>query len=174
MDSYAFWAEVAEDTPFADWALYCPQWRDRLPNGALGPFYGPKSLAEYARLQQLHRTSYHGGGLWDVNDPGALTERQTLKKVVEEARRKDIDDVEYYVNKHAGLLPMRELEVFYLYWRDRKTLGVVARELEISRDHVRAYIGRLRKRVREAKKNGRGAGKQTPPDNATPAPRSFP
>lgn len=117
-------------------------WRMRLTNGKLGPWYGPESPAAFDRALENYAQSKAGGGLWDSEDD---PEHRAKPAAI---RCADYEHVSRYVARRSGDLPMRELEVFCLYWEQGYSQGAIARYLGIAKATVEVYIKRLRKRVR--------------------------
>jgi hypothetical protein len=138
-----------EDDLDAGWdpaqhALYCPPWRERLGNGKLGPWYGPKGADAMTRALVDYEQSRAGGGLWDPDaKPGEV--RREEKRAAE---RHDLADVSDYVRAHSDDVPQREVEVWVLYWLEQKSVRVTAREMEVGEGSVRQWIHRLRTRVK--------------------------
>jgi len=69
-----------------------------------------------------------------------------VKSLVRKLERYDIESVTRYMNVNSASVSKRQFEVFFLYWRDNKSVGVVARLLDISAQNVKAVVKNLRKR----------------------------
>lgn len=110
--------------------LYAPPWRDVMPDGTLGPEYGPKSAAGYARL------------LVDFKLGIAPPQRSP-------AQARDLDRLRAWIRLEDGTLrldvPRAEAQVF-LGLEQGLGLRAIARQLGLSRETVRSYLRRLRAR----------------------------
>lgn len=132
-----------------DELIFAPPWRDRLPDGTLGPGYGPPSPNAFVRACREHEDSIHGGGLWDESDP-ALPPRRVRGKAPEEWPREDEEEMRAFVHRYSAALGTRALEVWTLYWERRMSARAIARELGISKHTVNRHVQELRHRLRVA------------------------
>jgi hypothetical protein len=128
-------------------AIYAPPWRMRMPDGRLGPEYGPRSESEMAEEIARYNQTREGGGLWDeeteAQSKGRVTVRQQRR-----VERSDLSRVMYYIGRNSGSIPARELECAMLYWQDGRSQGRVARLMSVKVETVREWLKRLRERVR--------------------------
>lgn len=115
-------------------AIYMPEWRDIMPDGSLGPWFGPRTPGEYDAEIDRYQMGTGGGGLWDY-------------EVAPDRRRRNREDLERLRTINLAELPRRELEVFYAYFVDGRSAGNTARELGIARDTVKSLIARVRARA---------------------------
>src|SRR5687768_3456549 len=107
--------------------MYCPPWRLRLSDSRVGPEYGPRSPGLLDNAHRAFEESIYGGGLWDPDEPTGYTTVALKRRLAETAARADQEVMEKYVTKHASSLPTREVEIFLLYWIDRKSVGFIAK-----------------------------------------------
>ncbi len=121
---------------------YLPPWRERLPDGSLGPSYGPPSLSAYEKSLTEFQVTTAAGGLWDPVE--AALSRPTRGRA---EQRHDTDVIEQWLRVSSHRLPRRELEVAVMYWRDKQSIGRVARRLCLAPNTVAGYVGRLRRRL---------------------------
>src|SRR5512146_1849755 len=121
------WLE-GEDPSEWNGLLLCPPWRARLPDGRLGPWYGPGSPEEYdARLKDW-RDSYAGGGLWDESEVPKTRQRKERRAL----DRYDAAPMRAFVRLRSQDLPMRELEVYTLFYVDGLSRAKIGARLGIS------------------------------------------
>lgn len=109
---------------------YASPWRERMPDGTLGPEYGPRSAATFAKLHAMHRD-------WTYKPP-----KRAAKQAIE---------LQMWMRLEDGTLrmgvPESEVRVYRLVVEQGHSIRWVARRLEISRESVRSYLRRLRARM---------------------------
>jgi len=110
-------------------SLYHPPWRDRLPDGTLGPWYGPMSAAEY--LRQLRESRERSG------------------KPMSRESKYDAESMQHFYRVAGHTWPLREQEIYMSIYVDGKSIAATARRWELKRDTVRGLLGRLRRRLQE-------------------------
>lgn len=119
--------------------LLAPPWRERGPDGKLGPEYGPKTAATYAKHVAQHRD-------WSYRTPS------------KESRGADLDAIRDWIRLEDGTIrldvPEGEARV-YLAIEQGDSVRSAARRLGISRESVRSYLRRLKAR---ALRSGTGPG----------------
>lgn len=112
-------------------ALLAPPWRERLPDGQLGPTYGPPSVEAYAR----HVARWKD---WSFRKPS----KDALR---------DADRMIAFVMLEDGTerpgIPLGELQVFRLVYLKGHSSRYAARKLGMSRSSVQTLKRRLRKRM---------------------------
>lgn len=150
-----------------DWML-APPWRDvvvdrglddawlpvREPRVILGPEYGPTTEAGYVRELESYRERPGGDAFWDREEASMQAEAQPRAPTARQQQdRYDADDMAVFVTRRSarGDLPLGELRVWILYWREGLSVGEVARRLGRARTSVDTWIRRLRKRLRDAR-----------------------
>jgi len=144
LEEFVDYAECGDVT---DWTLYSPPYRDRLPDGTLGPEFGPRTRGAMAREMKRWRERW----TWDeetarMNNP-SLAARDTTHL----AARYDAHKVARYVATHSHEIPMRELEAFVRFYREGLSYGAIAREWGTVRKTVENTLQSLRARVRGRK-----------------------
>lgn len=137
-----------EEDFLASHRLYTPPWRERLADSRLSPEYGPTSEAAYERELEMHVTSTAGGGLWDTEVAIQMDPKLQAAEVKRGVERYDAERVHRYVRLHSAEVAMRELEVYFAFYRDGLSRGQAARHIGISRQQVTECLGRLRRRAR--------------------------
>jgi hypothetical protein len=144
-------------------AMFAPPYRERLPDGALGPEYMPTSNvtgkpSSQGKARQDYRESFHSipsewaggsGGLFDHDACPTLSkrkerERNRIENLSAEGRR-----VERYVSAHHEELPRHLIFTAILYWQHRYTVSGVARELRVTHQTAWDYIKKIRKRIND-------------------------
>lgn len=117
---------------------FLPPWRDRDPDGALGPEYGPRNVLTY--LRQIERWKDWS---WRVPSRDA---------------RRDADQMIAFMRGEDGELradvPSSEREVYLLVYEKGHSVRWVARERKVTRDTIRSYMRRLKARLPVAPVNG--------------------
>lgn len=129
------WQAVAEH------AIYLPPWSD----GPKMPFYGPRTESQFQRSLQHYLLSRAGGGLWDFETEAECHTKAALRQAVR--RRQDYEAVSSYVRTYRHQIPKKELEMFYAYFEDEKSLGIAAKQLGVAKSTAKELLRRLRKRV---------------------------
>lgn len=108
-------------------SIYHPPWRDRLPDGSLGPWYGPRSVSEYLRERREHR--------------------QRSGKPRSKTIRLDAEAMNHFISQHGHEVPAREMEVYVAIYVDARSVPAAAQRLGIKRDTIKGLLGRLRRRL---------------------------
>lgn len=129
-----------------------PPWRDRFPDGTLGPWYGPTTASAYRVAQQRY---LDGRGWSPVGIVGGGPcvrvrgdERLEIPMKAPTNDRYDVDELRVFVEAEHAQIGLRLLEVHTLFWRQRQPVGWIARRLGIARTTVEGYITDLRRRSR--------------------------
>jgi DNA-binding NarL/FixJ family response regulator len=115
---------------------YLAPWRERMPDGKLGPEYGPRSPLAQARRLARHKN-------WAYK-PLASTAKPFFDKETTEAL------VMFMRGGYGELredVPKREREVYVLVVEQGHAVRWVARELRIRRESVKGFLRRLEKRL---------------------------
>jgi hypothetical protein len=142
-------------------AMFSPPYRERLPDGSLGPEYLPESHitgrpASMGTVQQEYRESRDSipsqwaggsGGMWDHEACPTLSKRmqrveQRIENLSAEWRK-----VKRYIEANHESMPTRLMFTALLYWEHRYTVAKVASELRVERDTAWMYIKRVRKLI---------------------------
>ena len=146
--------EASEWDSVVDHAILHPPWRDILGTTPAhrimySPAYGPATPGEFQREAEEYLESRAGGGLWDQDEAASQrsTTRMTRRQVVA-ADRYDSAEMDAYVASRGRALPKQQLEVYYSFWRDRRSLKRIANQLNITVHTVRAHIWMLRQNAK--------------------------
>lgn len=138
------------DDAVTEHMMFQAPWRDLIgvrDDGKLshGPWYGPRNPEAWNRQMAEYKQSTSGGGLWDrEQDPrGAWVKKQS--------QRYDHEKMSAFVEKNSRRIPMRELEVYYAYYRDMMGKGSVARLIGVSVATVEVTLRSLRHRMKGRK-----------------------
>ena len=111
--------------------LFAAPWRERLPNGELGPEYGPVSVSAFAR----HLAKFR---LW------------TWRPISTEARAADAERLCVFMRPEGGELrgdiPAGEIAVYVEIYEQGCSTRHVAREHKWHRSTVLGYLRRLKAR----------------------------
>lgn len=138
-------------------SIFSPPWREFV-NGELGPVYGPRKRHIYLALKERYLADVASGGLWDHARADAENPRRSQRWL------KDRDDRDYILAiLSPNDMPMKELEVFYLYFRDLTDLRRTAIYSNLSEGSVRSLIARIRTRADEKVKSRGGVRDQAGP-----------
>jgi hypothetical protein len=124
-------------------AIYAPPWRMRMPDGKLGPEYGPASEGELDRLLSEYEQSTAGGGLWDA-DEDARTRGTMTRKQAARVERSDMPTIAEYLFRRPGGLAPREVECYLRFWVDGLSYLATARKMGIHPGAVRSMVHRIR------------------------------
>lgn len=133
--------------------IHMPPWRDRLPSGELGPWFGP-SLSRYESEIRDYEATTAGGGLWDPAEDyprecrSLVTGQSKPSRQVANVDRYDATAMAAYVTRHSERIPLGELKVYYHFWRDGKSASKTAAALGLSKRTIETWILRLRKRMK--------------------------
>lgn len=123
----------------AEHAIFYPPWTDH------GLMYGPCTASEYTRVVYEHRNERYGAvctdALWD---PAEEKPRRVRPSTVP---RKDADLFERRIPVLIASMPRRELQAATFFWMARKSFGVIARTMGVTRATVRTWISRTRARM---------------------------
>jgi hypothetical protein len=130
--------------------MYVGPWREKLPDGSFGPWYGPATEAAYERELKEYEEKREAGSLWDDEEAAKYNPRQDIERQANHAMRYDLDAVKRLVQRNGHALPRLELRVFYAFWIDAMTVGEIARKLTVAPSTVRECVRRIRKRVKAA------------------------
>lgn len=131
-----------------------PPWRDKLPRGTLGPWFGP-TMSQYHKAIQEHQNKSYAGGLWDPEEAyqhecvSLVTGEVVTSRPPPVGARYDYEDMARYITRNSVDLPLRELEVYYLHWRDGLSAKRVATKLELTEKNIENIILRLRGRMKK-------------------------
>lgn len=104
-----------------------PPWRERMPDGQLGPEYGPQTPATYARHVAQHRD-------WSFQPPKG--DRKDAAKVLAYAL---LEDGSIRVD-----LPESEALIVREIFMKGHSVRWLARQRGIKRDTIKSYLKRLR------------------------------
>ena len=144
-----FRVEQDEDS-IHDHAQYLPPWRDRLPNGRLGPWRGPSSDARLARALRAYQERAGGEALWDREEEEFMhPRRRQQREALAAAVRYDAEPMRRFVERRSHELPMTELEVYERFWVEGRSYGQIAREVGRQRKTVANLVASLRGRLKE-------------------------
>jgi hypothetical protein len=130
--------------------MYMGPWREKLPDGSFGPWYGPDTESAYERELRDYEEKREAGSLWDDEEAAKYNPRQDVERRADQAMRYDLDAVKGYVQRAGHALPKQELRVFYAFWVDAMTVGEIARKLTIAPSTVRDCVRRIRQKVKAA------------------------
>lgn len=108
--------------------LLSPPWRERNPDGTLGPEYGPGTPATYARHLAQHRD-------WSF-------------RMKSKESRKNLDLIEWMESGDRADVPVSERRVYEQICAGH-SVRYAARTLGLTRDSVRSYLDRLRARIKQ-------------------------
>lgn len=136
--------------------LFMPPWRERLHADRLGPWYGPHTEAAFERALRSHRESTAGGGLWDPEEERDMSPALATREANAIAERYDAAKMRAFVERHNDQIPIRELEVYFAFYRDRLSKGDTARRMGVSKGTVKCLLVRLRRRSKESGRKGDG------------------
>lgn len=135
---------LGEDDPTAGIIPGCeflPQWWD----DDLDLQYGP-SLNGFQEQCRSYKQSIYGGGLWDFAEERASTGRRMTDKTGQE--RYDFDAVSGYVGRHSAEMSIQYLRVYQLFFVERMSYKGVASSMNLTSDHVRKLVQRIRKKAK--------------------------
>lgn len=102
---------------------YLPPWREIRPDGTLGPEYGPKTAATFARQVADSRNWAH---------------------VEQRAPLSDAEDIRAYMRANGEQASEREREVFSAMYLSGLGLKRAAECLGVTRNSIKSYRARLR------------------------------
>lgn len=155
---------VSPDAPLG--YLYVPPWREVLSSGYLGPWYGGNK-SSFRAANQKWLESYAAGGLWDEEE-----NERTLSRPIVDGRssnyksrsrkkrpRYDQKAMDRFFCNNSVDLPDGEIEIYFSYWRDGKTISRIADTMGLSRKTIESWIARLRGRLAKAEQDIRTPGK---------------
>lgn len=139
-------------------AAYSPPWHAHLPDGTLGPEYGPKSYISESPVSidralaewRESRDGVASGGLWDH-------EREPLQRANPKTvnlERYDKSAVLDYVDRNSARLGKRLLEVSILYWEHHVSGGQIALKLGLKKDRVWELVKQMRSLVHPRGRSG--------------------
>jgi hypothetical protein len=146
-------------------AMFSPPYRERLPDGTLGPEYLPESNitgqpASLGKVQQEYRESRDSipsqwaggsGGMWDHERCPTLNKRRDREQRRIENIRAEGKRVDRYITAHHDGLPKRLIFTAVLYWQHRYSVSQVARELNVTHQTAWDYIKQIRKLINGVK-----------------------
>lgn len=144
--------EFAERASIADEFLYAPPWSEKLIGGRLGPEYGPNGKGQYEKMLSEYAQSKPAGGLWDRETEMESNPKAAARETSRVVQRYDAEKMQRFVERHSHEIPERELEVYFLFYRDLKSKGSIARELRtrdgrpLSKRTVEVHLTNLRRR----------------------------
>lgn len=141
-------AEDDVQPSFLDHTKFMPPWRERMADGTLSPIYGPRTKGEFERMLAEHMETREAGSLWDRDTEVELHPERATRQVQKVAERYDAAKMTRFVERNSHRLTMRELEIFYLFYRDRKSKGAGARELGISKSTFENILLILRRKMK--------------------------
>lgn len=153
-----------------DHANLLPPWRELLPDGRLSPWYGPMTQGGYTAAIKDYQETREAGSLFD-NDTDAETrvaadpdyaDKQAARYRRSEPRY-DHAKMSNYVERCSHEIPMRELEVYFNYYRDLRSKGETARLMGVSANTFKALLGSLRHRMRDARSSKKAPLGSNPP-----------
>lgn len=126
-----------------------PPWREVLPSGEFGPWYGPMSDQQMAELERQYAERAGGEAFWDDEEDrrtrGAPMRPEKPKRDSEEDRK-----AKSYLVSHGREVPPGERHIAVLFFEHCMTYSEIARRLGVSRSRVNNAITNLRLRVRRA------------------------
>lgn len=127
-------------------AMYMPPWADH-PPGCGAVEYGPRTASAYARklveYDHEHRGAIGSASLWDRE----LAAAHHVQMPAGQVERKDGELFERRFPVLAAELPRRELEAASMFWRDRVSVGRIAKAMGVATATVRTWISRTRERL---------------------------
>ncbi len=123
----------------AEHAIFYPPWSEQ------GLMYGPMTASEYTRVMHEHGNERYGAvcsaSLWDP------AEERPKRVRPSSVPRKDADLFERRIPVLLASIPRRELQAATFFWMARKSFGVIARTMGVTRATVRTWISRTRARM---------------------------
>jgi hypothetical protein len=128
-------------------ALYLPPWREALPGVGLSPSYGPQTQGAYQRVCDEYQNEARGA----IGSPALWDREQAAVNRWREAgplERKDSALYDARITVIAQYMPPRELECATLFWRQRMSVGSIARNMGVEQATVRTWVERTRGRMR--------------------------
>lgn len=125
-----------------------PPFRDRLPSGRLGPEHGvfdydgefwPNCQWDEARADWAMRPYWDRHREWreDEDDPPKPKNKEKLGLV----------ELDAWMCKNSATVPIKELEVWTLFYKDGLTTARTAHALGMSKNTARNHLFSLRKRA---------------------------
>lgn len=134
----------SSEWPAAEHAAYMSPWRDTLPDGRLGPWYGPMTESAYEREMTAYQDTREAGSLWDVEEAARYGSRKDANRLARDGRRYD----EEAVTKYMRTREVREDErrVYYAFWVNGLSVGRAALALGMAHTAVQSIVRRLRLR----------------------------
>lgn len=137
----------AASWPAAEHAILHAPWRQRLPSGELGPEYGPRTPGALHRAVEIFRCETRGGigseSLWDAEE-AARSSGRAPATCVSEVVRADAAEMVLWLEAAGHRLPERQLQAASMAWRDRMSIGRIAKAMQVAGSTVREWIRRTR------------------------------
>lgn len=122
-------------------------WRDRLPDGKLGPEYDARSVrtgrsVSHGRAEADYIEKYGHLGAIPVADDQEIASSDGSGK-----DRYDQAAIEAWVAKFSHRLSQQELDVYVSFWIERRSHASCSRDLDISTESVRDAVKRIRRKA---------------------------